>query len=871
MDKRQQRKSTTPTPRLTPTPTPTTTTPTPTPTIAPKLANKAPNAPTKGGAKGKWRKTPSPPLFSGASVSPLLAQQQTTIMPPKSQVKRPAVAAKNNNLQQFLADNNNSSSRNNSKCNINSNSNCNKSNDEQMDAIVEITSSPLSPPTSSSSSPSSSTSDRRISPVVSSFGIDFMPEDDDDADETTTIAGSQASAKTIRNKSPLLLNGQQQQQQQQHQLWIQQQQQQRQHQHQQQQQQQQSQQQQQQQHQQQQRQQQQHGNPAAAATAAANSPALSVTTASAAAAAPSIAPTGVRIAAAAAANSETQNNLGERNLFIKNIPPKMPPRIAKIKKRKAAINVGLKRKCKTQHMRVAKRHHHHHQPGLEQEFLQILKRFGQNPDNFMNDSDIGFGDDDPAYDMSDPDITIDDMSCYSSPSNSDDSWQSTSDEEEAIGDLIMDQDTIPHTPAAMPLAANNIQNKPLVSSNNEINNHTSSNNSNAAAINVAPDIKRAAATTTIKIVNSKPLLDRLNKLEGVTNGYTTKCTQNGAIRLHCSSMEIYQKISTELNNDNTELHTHQLRRERGYRIVIRHLHSTTDRQWIHDQLTAQGYTPRFIRVMQHRYTGRPMNIFEVELQPTTDGTNERILKLVRLGNQNVSVEKQRPKMDPVQCHSYKGCRVFKEEQSKLATNKARAELANVLQNGIDGFSLSKILPITPARNRHHSKKQPITPMPKQQQQQQQRQRQKHQQQQQQQHYSAKKQQQQRQQQQKPSQQQKVAFNKNKNQPHQPMQPQQPMQQHRQQKQQKQQQQQHTPIKGNNSKLGQRPTYSQVAKSGNNNSSINKPQADQQKASGPASRHLSAFQNKLRAEQAQKKQQQETAAAATNRPTTWSAT
>ncbi|KAL7724424.1 hypothetical protein ACLKA6_000727 [Drosophila palustris] len=191
-------------------------------------------------------------------------------------------------------------------------------------------------------------------------------------------------------------------------------------------------------------------------------------------------------------------------------------------------------------------------------------------------------------------------------------------------------------------------------------------------------------------------------------------------------------------------------------------------------------------------------------------------------------------------------------------------MANVLQNGIDGFSLSKIMPITPARNRHHSQKQPITPKPKQQQQQQWQQR-KHQQQQQQQLYSAKKQQQkpqqqQRQQQQKPSQQQKVALNKNKKQPHQPMQPQQPMQQHKQQqqqqKQQQQQQQQHTPIKGNNSKLGQRPTYSQVAKSGNNNSSINKPQVEQQKASGPASRHLSAFQNKLRAEQAQKKQQQE---------------
>ncbi|KAM8702900.1 hypothetical protein ACLKA7_005270 [Drosophila subpalustris] len=266
--------------------------------------------------------------------------------------------------------------------------------------------------------------------------------------------------------------------------------------------------------------------------------------------------------------------------------------MSKIKKRKAAINVGLKRKCKTQHMRAAKRHQHNHHPGLEEEFIQILKRFGQNPDNFMNDSDIGFGDDDPAYDMSDPDVTIDDMSCYSSPSYSDDSWQSTSDEEEAIGDLIMDQGAIPQSPAAMPLAAMNNQNKPLVSSNNnKTNNHTSSNNSNAAAINVASDIKSSSSnnnnnnkvsqqqstpsdldaffseqrrifdeqqqqqkwnlfkSTKIptlflpKVDQIQPLLDRLNKLEGVTNGYTTKCTQNGAIRLHCNSMEIYQKTA----------------------------------------------------------------------------------------------------------------------------------------------------------------------------------------------------------------------------------------------------------------------------------------------------------------------------------------
>ncbi|KAM8702905.1 hypothetical protein ACLKA7_005275 [Drosophila subpalustris] len=310
---------------------------------------------------------------------------------------------------------------------------------------------------------------------------------------------------------------------------------------------------------------------------------------------------------------------------------------------------------------------------MEQEFIQILKRFGQNPDSHMHENDFGFGDDDPAYDMSDPDVTFDNLSCSSSSSSSSNgSWLSAS-EEEVIGDLTsmeQQQDPIPETPVAVPpSSAINLKNKLLANNNNN-------KNSNAAATNVAPGnnntnnnnnnnnnnsqsnqqstpsdleaffseqrrimedqqqqrkqqqkwnlIKSTKIPTLFlpKVEQIQPLLDRLDKLEGVKNGYTTKCIQNGAIRLHCNSMEIYNKISAELHNDNTELHTHQLRRERGYRIVIRHLHATTERQWIHDQLTAQGYTPRFIRVMQHRYTGKPMNLFEVELQPTLDGKNE---------------------------------------------------------------------------------------------------------------------------------------------------------------------------------------------------------------------------------------------------------
>ncbi|KAL7724821.1 hypothetical protein ACLKA6_017311 [Drosophila palustris] len=150
-----------------------------------------------------------------------------------------------------------------------------------------------------------------------------------------------------------------------------------------------------------------------------------------------------------------------------------------------------------------------------------------------------------------------------------------------------------------------------------------------------------------RVEKIQPLLDRLNSIEGVANKYTTKCIQNGAIRLHCKDMDTYTIISAELQKDNMELHTHQLRKNHWLSaIVIRHLHSTTDNQWIRDQLIAQGFQPIFIRVIKHRYSGKPMNMLEVELQPTTDGTNERILKLERLGSQDVIVEKQLKRIDP---------------------------------------------------------------------------------------------------------------------------------------------------------------------------------------------------------------------------------
>ncbi|KAM8702874.1 hypothetical protein ACLKA7_005209 [Drosophila subpalustris] len=173
----------------------------------------------------------------------------------------------------------------------------------------------------------------------------------------------------------------------------------------------------------------------------------------------------------------------------------------------------------------------------------------------MFESDYGFGDDDPAYGMSDPDISIHDLS-----------WSSSEIDE--IADVPMDGDTAIQATTIM-LAAITVAQKGSSNSNN---------NSSQQALNTPRGLEAA---------------------------------------------------------------THQLRKDRGFRIVIRHLLFTTEPKWIQEQLIADGCMPRFIRVITHRHTGVPMNLFEVELQPTTDGTNEKILHMDRMASQNIMVEKKK--------------------------------------------------------------------------------------------------------------------------------------------------------------------------------------------------------------------------------------
>lgn len=56
---------------------------------------------------------------------------------------------------------------------------------------------------------------------------------------------------------------------------------------------------------------------------------------------------------------------------------------------------------------------------------------------------------------------------------------------------------------------------------------------------------------------------------------------------------------------------------KGVRIVIKNLHATTSIDSIRSLLSRQGYITKYINVLKNRFTGIPLNIFEVKLHAKT--------------------------------------------------------------------------------------------------------------------------------------------------------------------------------------------------------------------------------------------------------------
>lgn len=137
--------------------------------------------------------------------------------------------------------------------------------------------------------------------------------------------------------------------------------------------------------------------------------------------------------------------------------------------------------------------------------------------------------------------------------------------------------------------------------------------------------------------------------------YTTTSGQEGGVRVKCADEASYSNLLALLHNNNIHLHTHQMPQDKGVRIVIKNLHATTPVDSIRTLLSNHGYTTKYINLLKNRFTGIPLNMFEVELDAKTIKNVDDLLKINKLGSQEVIIERQAKRSDPVQCHR---CQAF---------------------------------------------------------------------------------------------------------------------------------------------------------------------------------------------------------------------
>lgn len=128
---------------------------------------------------------------------------------------------------------------------------------------------------------------------------------------------------------------------------------------------------------------------------------------------------------------------------------------------------------------------------------------------------------------------------------------------------------------------------------------------------------------------------------------TTKSLTNNVVKINAKTVDSYRKLIRHMKDENIIHHTYQLKEERAYRVVIRHLHQTTPINEIQDELESKGYKIRNIVNIKHRSTKESLPLFFVDLEPAEN--NKSIYDLKYLQNRTIRVEPPYRNTDIVQC------------------------------------------------------------------------------------------------------------------------------------------------------------------------------------------------------------------------------
>ncbi|VVC35233.1 Pre-C2HC domain,Zinc finger, CCHC-type, partial [Cinara cedri] len=109
----------------------------------------------------------------------------------------------------------------------------------------------------------------------------------------------------------------------------------------------------------------------------------------------------------------------------------------------------------------------------------------------------------------------------------------------------------------------------------------------------------------------------------------------------------YRKTLKFLKEKKVNFHTNQLKGDKSYRVVIRHLHHSTPVDTIKEELNSKGFTVRNIINVLHYQTKKPLPIFFVDLEPSP--SNKDIFTIDTLVYTKIKIEEPRSRRNLIQC------------------------------------------------------------------------------------------------------------------------------------------------------------------------------------------------------------------------------
>lgn len=192
----------------------------------------------------------------------------------------------------------------------------------------------------------------------------------------------------------------------------------------------------------------------------------------------------------------------------------------------------------------------------------------------------------------------------------------------------------------------NVNSQPQLVTNNKFNPLSESSQETSQTVIEENKTPRPPPIFVYGVINYNDMINNLRTI-AEDKQYITKCLADNTIKIICDAPETYRKMIKFMRDKNVVHHTYQPKEERAYRIVIKHLHHTTDTKEISQELANKGHKVRNIMNGRSRTSKEPLNIFFVDLEPANN--NKDIYKLTNLQNRAIQIEPPKKTKGITQC------------------------------------------------------------------------------------------------------------------------------------------------------------------------------------------------------------------------------